>query len=50
MFDFLTKKGYPENMCRRKHREKARKLVTLPQNTTKIAHTNETQGGYGERK
>ena len=35
MFDFLTEKGYPENMCRRKHREKARKLVTQPQNTTK---------------
>ena len=37
-------------MCRRKHREKARKLVTLPQNTTKKAHTKETQGVYGERK
>ena len=35
---------------RRKHREKARKLVTLPQNTRKKAHTKETQGGYGERK
>ena len=35
MFDFLTKKRYSENMCRRKHGEKAQKLVTLHQNTTK---------------
>ena len=26
MFDFLKKKRYPENMCRRKHGEKARKF------------------------
>ena len=36
MFDFLTqKKRYSENMCRRKHGEKAQKLVKLHQNTTK---------------
>ena len=35
MFDFLTKKRYPGSMCRRKLGEKAQKLVTLPQNTTK---------------
>ena len=41
MFDFLTKKRYSENMCRRKHGEKAQKLVTLHQNTTKKALTKE---------
>ena len=41
MFDFLTKKRYSENMCRRKHGEIAQKLVTLHQNTTKKAHTKE---------
>ena len=35
MFDFLTKKRYSENMCRRKHGEIAQKLVTLHQNTIK---------------
>ena len=35
MFDFLTKKLYPENMRRGKHGKKAGKLFPLPQNTTK---------------
>ena len=50
MFDFLTKKDIPRICVEENIVEKARELVTLPQNTTKKAHKKETQGGYGERK
>ena len=42
MFDFLTKKLYPENMRRGKHGKKAGKLVPLPQNKTKKAHIKDS--------
>ena len=50
MFDFLTKKRYPQNMCKGKHGKKARILVPLPQNTTKKAHQKENWHCKGKRE
>ena len=47
---FSQKKDIPRICVEENIVKKARELVTLPQNTTKKAHTKETQGGYGERK